>query len=148
MKQRSFLMLLLVGLLSVVLAACAGGSDKDSNDSSDKSDESTDKKAIEGGDLVIAVLSDAQSLDPAGSNDSPSSVVQANIYETLVTRNDDNELEPGLAESWEAVDELTWEFKLREGVKFHDGTDFNAEAVKANLERILNPDVASPRLFL
>ncbi len=148
MKQRSFLMLLLVGLLSVVLAACAGGSDKDSNDSSDKSDESTDKKAVEGGDLVIAVLSDAQSLDPAGSNDSPSSVVQANIYETLVTRNDDNELEPGLAESWEAVDELTWEFKLREGVKFHDGTDFNAEAVKANLERILNPDVASPRLFL
>lgn len=101
-----------------------------------------------GGDLVIAQLSDVVSLDPAGSNDTPSSDVQANIYETLVVTDQDMELHPGLATEWNPIDDTTWEFKLREGVKFHDDTDFNAEVVKANLERILDPEVASPRAFL
>ena len=65
MKQRSFLMLLLVGLMSVILAACSGGSDEGSKDK--ETPEGTEKQPVEGGDLVIAVLSDAQSLDPAGS---------------------------------------------------------------------------------
>src|SRR6185437_1025045 len=102
----------------------------------------------EGGDLVLAVLSDASSLDPAGSNDVSSSVVQANIFETLVKRDEDNNIIPGLAEEWEAIDETTYEFKLRQGVKFHDDEEFNADAVKASLDRIIDPEVASPRFFL
>ncbi len=105
-------------------------------------------RAAEGGDLVIAQLSDAVAIDPHGSNDTPSSNVAYNIYEALVVQDENMELQPGLAESWEAIDETTWEFKLREGVTFHDGSEFNADVVKANIERILDPEVASPRSFL
>ncbi|MDN4608060.1 glutathione ABC transporter substrate-binding protein [Sporosarcina highlanderae] len=139
-------LLVLALALSMILAACSGG-----GSSSWEPGDDIDKgkgKGVEGGDLVLAVLSDASSLDPAGSNDVPSSVVQANIYETLVNRDDDNSIVPGLAESWEAIDDTTYEFKLREGVKFHDGEPFNAEAVKANLDRIRDKEVASPRFFL
>ncbi|MEK5040803.1 glutathione ABC transporter substrate-binding protein [Sporosarcina sp. FSL K6-3457] len=149
-------LLFLLLALSLVLAACAGGSDEPEKEKTEgtpaeETDETTEESAggpIEGGDLVLAVLSDASSLDPAGSNDVPSSVVQANIYETLVNRDDDNNIIPGLAEKWEAIDDTTYEFTLRQGVKFHDGEEFNADAVKATLDRIRDSEVASPRYFL
>ncbi len=152
MKAKSKLtwLLAMVFALSFVLAACAGGSDSNDNDqgNADDADGEATGNTVEGGDLILAISADASSLDPAGSNDVPSSVVQQNIYETLVNRDDENNIIEGLAVEWDAVDERTYEFKLREGVKFHDGEDFNAEAVKANLERILDKDVASPRYFL
>ncbi|WP_438316252.1 glutathione ABC transporter substrate-binding protein [Sporosarcina sp. FA9] len=153
-------LLVLVLAMAMILAACAGGSDSKDKDTSKEPDKEKDKDTEEvdeeedateddgGGDLVIAVLSDASSLDPAGSNDVPSSVVQANIFETLVNRDDDNNIIEGLAESWEAIDDTTYEFKLRQNVKFHDGEPFTADAVKANLDRIRDPEVASPRYFL
>lgn len=145
-------LLFLVLALSLVLAACAGGSSNESENkgSDDKGTTNEDSAGtpVEGGDLVIAVLSDASSLDPAGSNDVPSSVVQANIFETLVKRDEDNNIIPGLAEEWEAIDDTTYEFTLRQGVKFHNGEEFTAEAVKASLDRIRDPKVASPRYFL
>ena len=149
-------LLFLLLAVSLVLAACAGGSDEPEKekengtpaDTTDGSSEDSAGGSIEGGDLVLAVLSDASSLDPAGSNDVPSSVVQANIYETLVNRDDDNNIIPGLAEKWEAINDTTYEFTLRQGVKFHDGEEFNADAVKATLDRIRDPEVASPRYFL
>lgn len=146
MRNRSKLWALAFTLvLSMFLAACAGGdADKKSDDTAkDKGGE-----VVEGGDLILAILSDASSLDAHGSNDVVSTNIHVNIYETLVKRNADNEIEPGLAESWEQVDDLTWEFKLRENVTFHDGEKFDAEAVKANLDRIRDEAVASPRYFL
>jgi len=132
----------------MVLAACAGGSDSDGASSKEpekvEGDVTTDESA-EGGDLVLAVHSDASTLDPSGSNDVPSTNVQYNIFETLVKRDDDNNIVAGLAESWEAIDETTFEFKLRQGVTFHDGEDFNADAVKSSLDRILDPEVASSK---
>ncbi|MCZ2259008.1 glutathione ABC transporter substrate-binding protein [Sporosarcina sp. G11-34] len=146
----------LVLAMSMILAACSGGGtgtkeeDSGSTSEPDKDSKTADETETngEGGDLVIAVLSDASSLDPAGSNDVPSSVVQANIFETLVNRDEDNNIIPGLAEKWEAIDETTYEFNLREGVTFHDGEPFTAAAVKANLDRIRDEEVASPRYFL
>ncbi|MHA7879636.1 MAG: glutathione ABC transporter substrate-binding protein [Saccharospirillum sp.] len=102
----------------------------------------------QGGDLVAAMLSDAVSLDPHGSNDVPSSIVAYNIYESLVKFDLNNELQPVLATSWRNVDDVTVEFTLREGVKFHDGTDLTASVVKANFDRLLDPAIASPRTFL
>lgn len=134
--------------LSMILAACSGGGSSSSENGSGTDIDEGKGEGIEGGDLVLAVLSDASSLDPAGSNDVPSSVVQANIYETLVKRDDDNNIVEGLAEKWEALDDTTYEFTLRQGVTFHDGEPFNAEVVKMNLERVLDPEVASPRYFL
>ncbi|TWT06449.1 glutathione ABC transporter substrate-binding protein [Planococcus sp. CPCC 101016] len=142
----SFLLLL---VLALFLAACAGGGGSDdSSGSSEDGAAPADGEAAQGGDLILAVLSDASSLDPHGANDVPSSVIQANIFETLVNRDENNEIIPGLAESWEPIDELTWSFKLREDVTFHDGEPFNAEAVKANLDRIRDESLASPRFNL
>lgn len=137
-------------MLALVLAACASEPDEagGTSDDTDDDEEVTEEGAEEGGDLVIANSADAVSLDPAGSNDVPSSNVAENIYETLVKQNMDMELEPGLATEWEAVEDNVWEFKLREDVKFHDGSDFNAEVVKANIERVLDEEVGSPRQFL
>lgn len=135
--------LLVIGLLlTLALAACAGGSE---NEGGTEQASGTGNETSEGGDLVLAVKSDATTLDPAGSNDVPSGNVQHNIFNTLVERDADNNIVPSLAESWEAIDETTYEFKLRQDVKFHDGETFNAEAVKVNLDRILDPKVASSK---
>lgn len=147
--------LLLTFALILVLAACnndEAATDK-TTDSGTETDAGTDKNTntdettAQGGELVIEVLSEAVELDPHGSNDVPSANVQRNIFETLVVRNfETGDIEPLLAESWEYVDDLTLQLKLRQGVKFHDGTDFNADAVKINLDRVRDPEIASPRL--
>ncbi|MFC2949006.1 glutathione ABC transporter substrate-binding protein [Virgibacillus sediminis] len=152
MTKKSLLLLAFALMLSLLLAACASepdeGGDTGSDGGEDTENTEGDTTEAGGNDLIIANLSDAVSLDPAGSNDTPSSDVQANIYETLVTQNQDMELQPGLAKEWELVEDNVWEFKLVEGIQFHDGTEFNAEAVKANIERVIDPEVASPRAFL
>ncbi|RNF39031.1 glutathione ABC transporter substrate-binding protein [Planococcus salinus] len=150
LSKKSLWSFLLLLVLALFLAACAGGGDDGSTSGgTEEPEEGTATEGGEpGGDLVLAVLSDASSLDPHGANDVPSSVIQENIFETLVNRDENNEIIPGLAESWEPVDEVTWKFKLREDVTFHDGEAFNAEAVKANLDRIRDEDLASPRYNL
>ncbi len=87
--------------------------------------------------LFYGVASEPIGLDPALVDDNDSSNVNSNIYETLLKyKNDSIDLEPGLAQSWTISDDgLTYTFKLRKGVKFHDGTDFNARAVKYNFDR-------------
>ena len=96
---------------------------------------------VVGGTLIFGRGGDSVGLDPAHEEDGESFKVCENIYDTLVQYKDEStEVEPGLAESWESSEDgLTWAFHLRTGVKFHDGTPFNAEAVLFSLNRQHDP---------
>jgi peptide/nickel transport system substrate-binding protein len=89
--------------------------------------------------VTLAIGSDPVSLDPQARDDSNGHVVRAQIFESLTNRANNMEIGPGLAESWDQVDDTTWRFKLREGVTFHDGEPFNADAVVYSIERINDP---------
>ena len=78
---------------------------------------------------------DALSLDPHALNEGPTNMVQRQIYESLVTRGVDMSLGPQLATDWEIVDPTTWNFNLRQGVKFHDGTIMTAKDVVFSFNR-------------
>ena len=96
-------------------------------------------------DLAVGLGADVTSMDPHFHNLTPNSNVADHIFEKLVTRDAAGKLKPALAESWRAVDDLTWEFRLRKGVKFHDGSDFTAADVVFSLERVPNvPNSPSP----
>ncbi|MES2070185.1 MAG: ABC transporter substrate-binding protein [Pseudomonadota bacterium] len=87
-------------------------------------------------DLAIGMAFDVTSMDPHYHAVGPSVNVSMHVFDLLVTPDrEKGRLIPGLAESWKAVDELTWEFKLRKGVKFHDGSEFTAEDVAYSLDR-------------
>lgn len=98
--------------------------------------------------ITLSMRSDAATLDPHGTNDQPSEIVRHHLYERLLIRDDAGEITGVLAESWEQVDDVTYHFDLREGVLFHDGTDFNAQVAKENLERAMDPAIASGRAYL
>ncbi|HMO06596.1 MAG TPA: ABC transporter substrate-binding protein [Paracoccaceae bacterium] len=88
--------------------------------------------------LRWARVGDALTLDPHSANEGPTSTLLHHIYETLVNRALDGSLEPALATEWSIHpdDPTVWVFKLREGVKFHDGADLTAEDVVASVERV------------
>ncbi len=86
--------------------------------------------------IVIAQGVDPGTLDPQNHYETPAFCVLLNIYETLLVRDDDMKLTPLLATSWKLINDTTWEFALRKGVKFQNGEEFNAAAVKFSLERI------------
>ncbi|MCG8154919.1 glutathione ABC transporter substrate-binding protein GsiB [Brenneria goodwinii] len=92
-------------------------------------------------DAVIAVASNFTTLDPYDANDSLSQTVAKSFYQGLFGFDKDMKLVNVLAESYTtSPDGLVYTIKLHPGVKFHDGTDFNAEAVKVNLDRASNPE--------
>ena len=89
-------------------------------------------------DLVIAIGAEPENLDPLKMTSAPAATVAEHMVENLIYLAEDGELQPALAESWEASEDgLSWFLYLREGVTFHDGTPFNAEAVKYNLDRFM-----------
>lgn len=87
--------------------------------------------------LVVAQGADAKSLDPHATNDQPSSRVAAQIYDRLVEQDENMKPQPGLAESWEQPDSKTTVFKLRKGIKFHNGEELKASDVKFTLDRMV-----------
>lgn len=103
-------------------------------------------QAKQGGDITFGQGSDATTLDPAQSTALVDYQIYAGIFDTLAVLDAQGKVAPGLAESWEeAPDHLSWTLHLRKGVTFHDGTDFNASAVKVNVERYIDPKLNFPR---
>jgi peptide/nickel transport system substrate-binding protein len=99
-----------------------------------------------GGKLVIGLQSEpSDNIDPHVTPWAVSHNIMMNVYDTLVWQDPaDGSFKPGLADSWEAApDGTSYTFKLKTGVKFHDGTDFNADAVKFSFDRIADPATKS-----
>ena len=89
-------------------------------------------------DLTIAIGAEPESLDPLSMQSSPAATVSEHMAQPLIYLEEDGTLVPNLATSWEPTEDgLAWDIELREGVTFHDGEPFNAEAVKYNLDRFM-----------
>lgn len=146
MKGKKYILAFILLLtMTVFLAACntsdSGSTSTDSN--SDSGTPSTDSNTTDNSTtstpqvLVFGRGADSVSLDPAIVTDGESFKVTQNLFETLLNFGEQNTtIHPGLAKEWQVSDDgLTYTFQLQEGVKFHDGTDFNAEAVVKNINR-------------
>jgi len=92
--------------------------------------------------LTIGVRAGPDSMDPHWSTLGGQAEALRHVFDTIVMADDKLQLKPGLAVSWKSVDPTTWEFKIRQGVKFHDGTELTAEDVKFSIDRI--PVVTGP----
>ena len=86
-------------------------------------------------DLIIGLAAEVTTLDPHVLNAAPNNNIAEQVFGTLVERDARQRFRPGLAESWRLINDTTWEFKLRRGVKFHDGTEFTAADVAYTLDR-------------
>jgi len=95
--------------------------------------------AAPSGKVVVAQGVDPVTLDPHDEEEAPTNNVLLNIYDTLLSRDKDVQITPWLATSYKSLNPTTWEFKLRQGVKFTNGEEFDAEAAKFSLERVANP---------
>jgi peptide/nickel transport system substrate-binding protein len=85
-----------------------------------------------------ASATEALTFDPHAANHNPTIAETQQVYEGLVGFNSRYEIEPSLAVAWKLVDPTTWQFDLRRGVRFHDGTAFTSEEVVFNLNRAMS----------
>lgn len=124
MKWKSTILLFFSLMLVFVLSACGGDENSENTESSD------------GGELRVALESQPTTLDPVFTTSSPTRDVTRQIYEGLITLNEDNEPTPMLAESVDESDDgKTYTFKLREGVQFHNGDEMTADDVVASMDQ-------------
>ena len=95
--------------------------------------------------LVVALTSHAPTLDPHMHFERVGILLNINMFDSLLHRNTKLEFEPSLATSWKPLSDTQWEFKLRKGVRFHNGETMSAEDVKYSFERVLDPAKKSPQ---
>jgi len=154
MQKRRWSRVLVALALSVAFAVtgCSGGSSTEQKPAdatapaqqSQQQQQATEPQK----DVVIniALNADPPKLDPHQSTALVDRQVFQSIFDKLVDFDEKLNIQPQLAEKWTISDDgLVYTFNLRQGVKFHDGTDFNAEAVKYNFERMMDPNFTSPR---
>lgn len=130
MKFKNYYLVIFV-MFVLLLAACS----EDSGEAQNKSDGSGDVTKDDR-DLIIAQSADITSLDPQDSLSTNGERIFRNMYNRLFARNQDMEVVPELVEEFENIDDETWQFKLIEGVTFHNGDELTAEDVKFSLDRV------------
>jgi peptide/nickel transport system substrate-binding protein len=91
------------------------------------------------GTVIVAQGVDPTTLDPMNHQETPAANLANNVFDTLLERDQTLKIVPLLAESYRNVAPTAWEFRLRRGIKFHNGEPFDAEAVKFSLERLVDP---------
>jgi peptide/nickel transport system substrate-binding protein len=118
--------------------------DLDTDDETDDDSDDDDAPAEAGEELIIAQGTDINIIDPhRTATVSTDLSVASHLYTGLIIRGPELEIEPSLAESWEATDDNTWVFNLRDDVEFPNGEPLNAEAVQWNIERVVDPEFDS-----
>lgn len=139
-KTGKIISLLLVAIMVFSLAACGSSKQSTGDDNSTGNTESSTKS---GDDTVsskdtlnVGLSADPMNLDPNDNNSQHSHRVKTQIYETLVSRDEEGKLTGGLAESWEWENDTTIIFHIREGVYFQSGDELTADDVKFSIERI------------
>lgn len=130
--SRFLALLLCAAMLFTLLTACGGG------DASGDGSTSADKDTF-----TIALDSDIVKLDPAFAYDFTTNPVVNQITQGLLSFDENNELQPMLASSWEQVDDVTYVYQIRDDVTFSDGTAMTMDDVLYSLERTRNPDTVS-----
>jgi len=134
--MRRFVVLVLA--VALAASACGGGS---SSSTQRGASGGTPKR---GGSIAIGLDSDASSLDPSVDTGLAAAMIDAQIYDPLLNVSDSGRIEPGLATTWDQPSPTRYVFHLRSGVTFHDGTAFDAKAVKFNIDRERDPKSGSP----
>ncbi|MFD0670011.1 ABC transporter substrate-binding protein [Cohnella sp. GCM10027633] len=150
-RSQALLTLVSVLLVATALSACGNDNNKEEGAASGNASSkpasasatesaSPQASAAQGGVLTYALATSPDSLDPARSGLAVASRVYKTIFDNLVVTDADNNIKPWLATEWTASEDgLSYTFKLRQDVKFQDGTPFNAEAVKFTFDRIKDP---------
>ena len=128
-------------IMALAVAACAPAAPAPAPESAPAAD--AGQPATPAGDqtIVVALAGAPTSLDPADHRSRQSETVIRNMFDGLVTRDTTNGVHLELAESAELIDPQTWEFKLRQGVKFHDGSEMTADDVVFTFDRIIQENM-------
>jgi peptide/nickel transport system substrate-binding protein len=95
--------------------------------------------------IILALERDQDNMDPHMHFQRVGIIMNVNMYDSLLHKTPQMAYEPSLATEWRALDDTTWELKLRQGVKFHNGDSFTAEDVQFSFARVLNPETKSPQ---
>lgn len=136
-KFKRILTMLLTVLLVISLTACSNNNKAPDQTTQNEQEEITTSKEVTTSkdELIMAIDREPISLDPADGNVAVKRLIESNIYDTLLDFNTEMEVEPNLAESWEKLDDLTWKFNLRKGIKFHNGEELKASDVVFSIKR-------------
>lgn len=145
MKRLLTISFVLLLVMSMFLAGCSNNKETSSgskNGDNQENNASNEKNPAQGkgNELTIGVTGDPKNWDPIDTFLLDWSTVATSVFEGLIKRDNDLKIGPGLAESWEYIDDKTIVFKLRQGVSFHDGEPFNADAVKFTFDRLLGEE--------
>ena len=130
---KSVLCLILALVMTVSLVACGGKNTNGGNRTSTGSGDTASGAAKD--TLTVAMSAAANTLDPHQANLAHAINALNPVYETLVRYDDNGEIQGLLAESWEQIDDLSWKFNLRKGVKFHNGEEMKASDVLFSMQR-------------
>ncbi|MBP2707686.1 ABC transporter substrate-binding protein [Microbispora sp. RL4-1S] len=129
--------LLVIAVVAAVLVVSARGGD-------DRPARAAGAGPVAGGTLTYAVAGTQVSLDPAVAATAVTGLIDRNVFDSLITQTGPDTFGPWLASKWEvSADGRTYTFTLRQGVTFHDGTPFTADAVKATLDHVVDPATKS-----
>ncbi|MFC4799011.1 ABC transporter substrate-binding protein [Neobacillus sp. GCM10023253] len=140
MKKSSKLFGAIFLAILLLVAGCSKNNSTTNKTSGNTSEGTTKTEPKKGGSIVVAYDSDISNYDPILGNSGNDHALLYPVYDTLVNYNANLEPKPGLAKSWDTPDDKTIVLHLQENVLFHDGTKFNADAVKFNIERVTSKD--------